>query len=83
MPLNDDLIKILRKTHEPSVLINMRFRGNDIAFKTDKDGNAVLLFIGILKEDGSIKGKRYVRTLKYDREGKIIKDHWELKGNAT
>jgi hypothetical protein len=83
MPLNDDLIKILRKTYEPSMLINMRFRENDIVFKTDKDGNAVLLFIGKLKEDGSIKGERYVRTLKHDREGKIIKDHWELKGKAT
>jgi hypothetical protein len=49
MPLNDDLVKILRKTYEPSMLINMRFRGNDIAFKTDKNGNAVLLFTGKLK----------------------------------
>jgi len=35
------------------------------------------------KEDGSIKGERYVRTLKHDKEGKIIKDHWELKGKAS
>jgi hypothetical protein len=83
MSLRDELIKILRKPYEPSTLINMRFKGNDIAFKTDKDGNAILLFIGKLKEDGSIKGERYARTLKYDREGKIIKDHWELKGKAT
>lgn len=83
MPLNDDLIKILCKTYEPSALINMRFKGNDIAFKTDKDGNAVLLFIGKLKGDGSIKGERYARTLNYDKNGKIIKDHWELKGKAT
>jgi hypothetical protein len=38
---------------------------------------------GKLKEDGTIKGERYARTLKYDKEGKIIKDHWELKGKAT
>jgi len=83
MALNEKLIKILRKTYEPSTLINMRFKENDIAFKTDKEGNAVLLFIGKLKEDGSINGERYARTLKYDKEEKIIKDHWELKGKAT
>jgi len=83
MALNDDLIKTLRKSYEPAAMISMCFKGNDIAFKTDKDGNAVLLFIGKLKEDGTIKGERYARTLKYDKEGKIIKDHWELKGKAT
>jgi len=83
MALNDDLIKTLRKSYEPAEMISMRFKGNDIAFKTDKDGNAILLFIGKLKEDGTIKGERYARTLKYDKEGKIIKDHWELKGKAT
>jgi hypothetical protein len=83
MALNADLIKTLRKSYEPAAMISMRFKGNDIAFKTDKDGNVVLLFIGKLKEDGTIKGERYARTLKYDKEGKIIKDHWELKGKAT
>jgi len=83
MALNEDIVKMLGKKYEPSAMINMRIKGNDIAYKTDKSGNAVLLFIGKLKEDGSIKGERYARTLKYDKEGKVIKDHWELKGKAT
>lgn len=82
MPLSDDLIKLLQKKYESSAMINMRFKGNDMAFKTDKEGYAILLFIGKQKEDGSIKGERYARTLKHDKEGKIIKDHWELKGKA-
>ncbi|TCJ13497.1 hypothetical protein EPD60_12510 [Flaviaesturariibacter flavus] len=26
---------------------------------------------------------RFARTLKWDREGKLIKDHWERKGKAS
>lgn len=83
MKLSEDFQKKLHKIYEPSSVINMKYRGNDIAVKTDEHGNAVLLFIGRMQEDGRIKGERYARTLKYDREGKIIKDHWELKGKAN
>ena len=83
MKLSDDLIKKLSKKFEPSTLIRDRFRGNDIAFKTDGDGNAVQLFLGKAGEDGTIKGDRYARTLKKDREGNVIKDHWERKGKAS
>ena len=51
MPLSDDLIKMLQKKYEPSTMINMRFKGNDIAFRTDKQGNAILFFIGKQKEE--------------------------------
>jgi len=81
--LSEDLIKKLRKKFEPSSMIHDRFRGNDIAFKTDEQGNAVQLFFGRAGEDGMIRGDRYARTMKYDREGKLIKDHWERKGKAT
>ena len=64
-------------------MVEMRFKENDVAFKTDDEGNAILLFIGKKTEQGTIKGERYARTLKRDREGKIFKDHWELKGKAT
>lgn len=83
MSLNSDLQKKLNKVYEASSIVNMKYRGNDIAFKTDEKGNPVLLFIGRMNEQGIIKGERYARTLKYDREGKVIKDHWELKGKAT
>jgi hypothetical protein len=83
MKLNEELVKKLSKTYEPSTMINMRFREIDIAFKTDEGGNPILLFIGKLTEVGTIKGERYARRLAYDREGNVIKDHWELKGKAT
>lgn len=83
MPLSEDLVKKLSKKYEPSSMVEMRFRGNDVAFKTDEEGNPVLLFLGRAGEDGTIRGDRYARTIKRDREGRVIKDHWERKGRAT
>lgn len=83
MKLNDDLIKKLSKQYAPSAMVDMEFRGNDLSFKTDDQGNPILLFIGKRAKDGNVRGERYARTLKYDREGICIKDHWELKGKAT
>jgi hypothetical protein len=83
MKLSEDLQKKLSKLYEPSSMLSMKFRGNDVAFKTDENGHPVLLFVGKLNPQGNIKGERYARTLKYDREGKVIKDHWELKGKAS
>ena len=81
--IGEELIKKLQKKYEPVTLIDERYKQLDISFKTDKDGNAILLFIGKRNEAGNIIGERYARTLKYDREGKIIKDHWELKGKSS
>ena len=83
MKLRDDLIKKLAKKHESSTMIHDHFRGNDIAFKTDADGNAVQLFVGKRSADGTIKGERFSRTLKRDASGTLIKDHWEAKGKAS
>ena len=83
MKLSDELLKKLGKSYEPSEMHHLKFKGNDVAFRTDENGNPVLLFIGKMNEQGNIKGERYARTLKYDRDGKVIKDHWELKGKAT
>ena len=83
MKLSGHLQHKLRKTYEGSSIISMQYKGTDIAFKTDKDGNPIQLFIGKKNEEGIIKGERYTRTLKRDGNGAIIKDHWELKGKAT
>lgn len=64
-------------------MIYQRFKEKDIAFKTDEKGNPVLLFIGKRGEDGLVRGERFARRLAYDKEGKIIKDHWDNKGKAT
>lgn len=83
MALGEDLVKKLSKKFEPSAMISMRYRNYDLAFKTDESGNAIQLFMGKANAEGLIKGDRYARTLKYDREGKLFKDHWERKGKAT
>ena len=83
MALSEDLQKKLGKIYEPSAMIETKYKGYDLSFKTDDEGNAVLLLIGKKTEQGTIKGERYARTLKKDREGRTFKDHWELKGKAT
>ncbi|WP_207535097.1 hypothetical protein [Desertivirga arenae] len=83
MALNDGLLKLLNKTYEPSAMINSVYKGNDLAFKTNEEGLPILLFIGKLDNKGQVKGERYTRRLAKDEQGKIIKDHWELKGKAS
>ena len=83
MKLSEDLQKKLSKVYEPSTMVEMKYKGYDLSFKTDEEGNAILLFIGKKTAQGTIKVERYARTLKKDREGKVFKDHWELKGKAT
>jgi hypothetical protein len=83
MGLSEHLQSKLGKPYQPSSLVNMKYKGNDVTIKTDEDGNAVLVFIGKRTESGHIKGERYARTLKKDNAGNIIKDHWELKGKAS
>lgn len=82
MALGADLLKLLSKSYEPSSLIERKFRGYDIAFKTDEEGNPVLLFIGKKTASGTIRGQRYARRLVKDHEGRYIKDHWDDKGKA-
>ena len=83
MKLSEDLQKKLSKLYEPSTMVEMKYKGYDLSLKTDEEDNAILLFMGKKNQQGTIKGERYARTLKKDREGKIFKDHWELKGKAT
>ena len=78
-----ELIQLLSKTYEPDSTINMKFKGLDLAFKTNKAGDPEILFLGKLDEKGKIRGSRYVRTLKKNPGGMTLKDHWELKGKAT
>jgi hypothetical protein len=82
MKLSEPLLLKLSKRYEPSRMIEMKFRGKDLSFKTDEEGNPVLLFIGKAMPDGKIKGERYTRTLIRNAEGFFIKDHWDLKGKT-
>jgi hypothetical protein len=80
MSLGSAIIKILEKKYDPSSFIEMRFKGNDLGFKTDEEGNPIILFLGTRTSTGIIKGHRYARRLLKDKEGKVIKDHWDDKG---
>lgn len=81
--IGDDLQKKLRKLFEPSTMVEMKYKGYDLSFKTDDEGNAIQLFMGKKTEKGTIQGERYARTLKKDKDGIVLKDHWELKGKAS
>jgi hypothetical protein len=83
MALNEKLQFKLKKKYEPSSMITMKYKGNDVSFKTDEEGNPVLLFIGKADANGNIRGERYARRLKVSDNGDVIKDHWELKGKAS
>lgn len=63
-------------------MVEMKFKGKDLSFKTDEEGNPVVLFIGKALPDGKIKGERYTRTLVRNAQGFFIKDHWDLKGRT-
>jgi hypothetical protein len=83
MKLSEDLVKKLSQKYEASSLVPLRYKNNDLVLKTDKEGNAIQLFIGKANAEGVIKGDRYSRSIIKDREGKITKDYWERKGRAS
>jgi hypothetical protein len=80
MPLHRLLAEKLSKTYEPSAHLNDVFKGHDISFVTNEQGEPVTLFIGQRRPDGIIAGERYVRTIKRDGEGRVLSSHWDLKG---
>ncbi len=75
MKLSEQLVKLPGKKYDPLIMIEMKFKGNDVAIKTDKDGNAILFFIGNKTVKNTIKGERHAPTLKHDQNGILIKDH--------
>ncbi|MDJ1506913.1 hypothetical protein [Xanthocytophaga agilis] len=83
MALSEHLQQKLNKKYAPSAMVDITYKGNDISFKTDAEGNPILLFIGRRDQNGTVKGERYARRFKRDEQGLLIKDHWELKGKAT
>jgi hypothetical protein len=83
MSLGAPVLKIVSKIYDPSALVEKRFQGYDLAFKTDEEGRPILLFIGKKDATGRIRGKRYARRLVKDKDGKIVKDHWDDKGPVT
>jgi hypothetical protein len=83
MSLSEGLIKKLKQKFEPLSMVQIRFRSHNIAIQTDSEGNAVKAFIGKLDEKGMIRGDRYSRVMVKDRNGNVLKDHWDRKGYAS
>lgn len=83
MALSETLIKKINRRFEPSGWVSLKFGSKDISLQTDEEGNAVKMFIGKRNEEGLIKGERYACNIIKDRDGKIIKDHWDRKGWAS
>jgi hypothetical protein len=83
MKLGPQILKILEKKYESESMIYTTFNRHDLAFRTDEEGNPVLLFLGKMNDKGQVKGLRYSRTLIKDTAGRITKDHLELKGKAS
>jgi hypothetical protein len=83
MALSEALIKKLSAKYQANELSDLVYRGKDLTVKADEAGNAILLFIGKRVDNGHIRGERYARRLLFDKEGKVIKDHWEMKGKST
>lgn len=83
MAISEHLQRRIQKKYEPSSLVSFTYKGNDIMLKTDAEGNGVLMFIGKRTRNGKIKGSRYSRRLVVNKDGIVIKDHWEMKGKAT
>jgi len=83
MKLGEPIMKILNRLYEPSSMVETKVKGYDLVFKTDEAGRAVLLFMGKKDTSGTVKGERYVRRLKLDKDGLIVKDHWDHKGKAS
>lgn len=83
MELKEPVLKVLSKIYEPDSFVERPFKKYHMAFKTDEKGRPILLFLGLKEINGKIKGERYTRRLKTDKDGKIIKDHWEHKGKAS
>ena len=84
MPLNPKLLKVLDKIYEPQERYDQTILGKAITFIKNEQGEPVTLFIGKRREDGSIAGERYVRSIvRVPGSLEIQKSHWESKGKVT
>lgn len=82
MKIGDKLLKELSKRYEPESIIDKRFGRYDLTFRTDEEGNPVMLFIGNRLTNGRIAGNRFTRVIVRDPLGKVVKDHWDAKGRT-
>ena len=83
MELEEPVLKILRKKYQPSSFIETHCSKYDLAFKTDRAGDAIVLYLGHKDDKGQLKGERFTRRLRQMSDGTIVKEFWEHKGKAN
>ena len=77
------LEKKLNKIYVPNAKIDDVFKGNDLTFLTNENGEPVTLYIGKRNENGHISGECYYRRIKSRDEGKIKESHWDRQGKVS
>lgn len=82
MALSSHLQLKFGKKYEPSSTVH-ETQGNDLTIKTDEEGNAVVLFYREGYRKRKDKGERYSLILKWEENGRMIKDHWDRKGKIS
>lgn len=82
MKIGDKLLKELSKRYLPDSTIDKKFGRYDLTFRTDAEGDPIMLFIGNRAPNGRIAGNRFTRVIVRDPSGKVLKDHWDAKGRA-
>ncbi|WP_375437017.1 hypothetical protein [uncultured Hymenobacter sp.] len=81
MPLHEQLDKKLSKIYEPKSRIDDVFKGYDITFLTNENGEPMTLFFGKRRPDGTIVGERFTRTIKREPGTLQVKSsHWDNQG---
>ena len=83
MSLGTPILKILNKKYEADSFIERKFLRYDLGFRTDNEGNPIIVFVGKKDSSGKIKGRRYARRLVKNAEGETVRDHWDDKGPAA
>lgn len=83
MGLGETVLKKINKKFEANTQVRLKVGNHDLLLITNATGLAVRLFMGKADDKGMIKGDRYERIVKWDKEGRVIKDHWDRKGKAS
>ena len=73
----------LNKIYTPSSQFDDVFKGNDITFLTNENGEPFSLFIGKRNEKGNIVREHYSRRFKKREGEKLILSHWDNMGKVS
>lgn len=78
--LGKTLEALMKKTYKPASRVDMTFKGKDLTFITNQNGEPITLFLGKRKENGDISGEMFSRRIKKLENGLIKESHWDNQG---